>query len=506
MAAVRGGDAQAVDALPAAGADPDTEDEDGTPALRLAVEAFDHPIVEALLQASAGTERADSAGRTPLLRAIELGARDIVESLITHGARLWVTDARGRDALEPARYWYGRDLVAELHRATGLQGPVVRRTVPTDSEAWISEELSLGGLAFRTGHAAILTGLEWRHGIVTSFDELLSRAPAEPDVDHEVWWETTAALHQHHAHHHRTVWDAAAALRHRPDPRERRFGAEVIRGGIPRPSPQPWNVRGTRTRRFAGPHATSWSSRPRTTGRPRTHSPPASPTRTRTCAWRQPHGRRCGTIREATRSCVNSTPRTRTPLTAGCCTTCTGIGGAVDPWSGGATVDAVARGRRRGSFMLDEAMVALAASVGSGVVQAAGTDAWQVMRNRLARVFGRGDRQQEAVQLERLDRTAAELTAAGQDGDEPEGNEPAANGSEERARHGAAWRTRTEDLLDQLDPDARAAVAAEFRALLAAAAAARPTAGGTTRNTYFGPTAVQSGDGNVQVNRFDPRP
>ncbi|MGW2586943.1 hypothetical protein ACWCYZ_37615 [Streptomyces virginiae] len=156
--------------------------------------------------------------------------------------------------------------------------------------------------------------------------------------------------------------------------------------------------------------------------------------------------------------------------------------------------------------MLDEAMVALAASVGSGVVQAAGTDAWQVMRNRLARVFGRGDRQQEAVQLERLDRTAAELTAAGQDGDEPEGNEPAANGSEDRARHGAAWRTRTEDLLEQLDPDERAAVAAEFRALLAAAAAARPTAGGTTRNTYFGPTAVQSGDGNVQVNRFDSRP
>lgn len=158
--------------------------------------------------------------------------------------------------------------------------------------------------------------------------------------------------------------------------------------------------------------------------------------------------------------------------------------------------------------MLDEAMVALAASVGSGVVQAAGTDAWQVMRSRLARVFGRGDRQQEAVQLERLDRTAAELTAAGQDADAPVGNEPAANGSEERVRHGAAWRTRTEDLLEQLDPDERAAVAAEFRALLAAAAAAaaRPAAGGITGNTYFGPTAVQSGDGNVQVNRFDSRP
>ncbi|WP_327733207.1 hypothetical protein OG749_04360 [Streptomyces nojiriensis] len=148
--------------------------------------------------------------------------------------------------------------------------------------------------------------------------------------------------------------------------------------------------------------------------------------------------------------------------------------------------------------MLDEAMVALAASVGSGVVQAAGTDAWLALRNRLARLFGRGDRQQETVQLERLDRTGAELSAAGQGGD----------GNEERLRHGAAWRTRTEDLLEQLDPDERAAAAVELRALLDEAAEANHSgAGGFTRNVFLGPTAVQSGDGNVQVNRFDaPRP
>ncbi|MFF4444362.1 hypothetical protein [Streptomyces sp. NPDC001502] len=152
--------------------------------------------------------------------------------------------------------------------------------------------------------------------------------------------------------------------------------------------------------------------------------------------------------------------------------------------------------------MLDEAMVALAASVGSGVVQAAGTDAWLALRNRLARLFGRGDRRQETVQLERLDRTAAELTAAGQDGSGPEGD-----GNEERARHGAAWRTRTEDLLEQLEPDERAAAVTELRALLdEAARAARPAAGGFTRNVFLGPTAVVSGDGNVQVNRFDSRP
>ncbi|MFI8390355.1 hypothetical protein [Streptomyces sp. NPDC085540] len=156
--------------------------------------------------------------------------------------------------------------------------------------------------------------------------------------------------------------------------------------------------------------------------------------------------------------------------------------------------------------MLDEAMVALAASVGSGVVQAAGTDAWLALRNRLGRLLGRGDRQQETVQLERLDRTAAELTEAGQDGNAPEGN---GNGNEERSRHGAAWRTRTEDLLEELDPDERTAAAAELRALLdEAAQAARPAAGGEgfTGNVFLGPTAAQSGHGNIQVNRFHSRP
>ncbi|MER6251555.1 hypothetical protein ABT224_09295 [Streptomyces sp. NPDC001584] len=134
--------------------------------------------------------------------------------------------------------------------------------------------------------------------------------------------------------------------------------------------------------------------------------------------------------------------------------------------------------------MLDEAMVALAASAGSGVVQAAGTDAWLALRNRMARLFGRGDRQQENVQLERLDRTAAELTAAGPEGNGPEGNGPEGSRNAERARHGAAWRTRTEDLLEQLEPGERAAAVAELRALLdEAAKAARPAAGGYSRGT-----------------------
>ncbi|MFJ3925273.1 hypothetical protein [Streptomyces sp. NPDC090022] len=157
--------------------------------------------------------------------------------------------------------------------------------------------------------------------------------------------------------------------------------------------------------------------------------------------------------------------------------------------------------------MLDEALVALAAAVGSGVVQAAGTDAWQALRGRLARVLGRGDRRQESVQLERLDRTAAELTA-GQEGGGPADIGPDGDDRDEvRTRHGAAWRTRTEDLLEALEPHQRAEVVAELRALLdETARAARPAAGGVVGNVFHGPAAVQSGDGNVQVNRFDARP
>lgn len=55
---------------------------------------------------------------------------------------------------------------------------------------------------------------------------MLSRALAEPDVDHEVWWATTYTLEKRHDP---AVWNAAAALCDRSDPLERYFGAEVLR-------------------------------------------------------------------------------------------------------------------------------------------------------------------------------------------------------------------------------------------------------------------------------------
>ncbi|MFE9563677.1 hypothetical protein ACFYM0_21490 [Streptomyces sp. NPDC006487] len=117
--------------------------------------------------------------------------------------------------------------------------------------------------------------------------------------------------------------------------------------------------------------------------------------------------------------------------------------------------------------MLAESMAALAAAGGAAVVQAATTDAWTELRDRVARWLGRGDGERERVQLERLDRSAAELVAAG--------------GSEqEQALQARVWRTRIEDLLEGLDDDVeRERAATELRALLEDTPDARGVSAGT---------------------------
>ncbi|CAL9637530.1 hypothetical protein [Streptomyces sp. enrichment culture] len=105
--------------------------------------------------------------------------------------------------------------------------------------------------------------------------------------------------------------------------------------------------------------------------------------------------------------------------------------------------------------MLSEAMTALAAAGGTAVVQAAGTDAWLGLRERVARLLGRGDEERRQVQLERLDRTAAALTAGGSGVDE-----------QTCTRQEAAWQERFEMLLESLGEDEREAVGAELRSII----------------------------------------
>ncbi|MFD5145640.1 hypothetical protein [Streptomyces sp. NPDC058401] len=125
----------------------------------------------------------------------------------------------------------------------------------------------------------------------------------------------------------------------------------------------------------------------------------------------------------------------------------------------------------------------MAAAGAAAVVQAATTDAWTEVRDRVARWFGRGDGELERVQLERLDRSAAEL---------------AAGGGSDRARQETVWRTRIEDLLEGLtDDEEREQAATELRALLDATADARGVCAGTGGLAAGRDVSVQAEGGSI---------
>jgi hypothetical protein len=98
----------------------------------------------------------------------------------------------------------------------------------------------------------------------------------------------------------------------------------------------------------------------------------------------------------------------------------------------------------------------LAALAGNAVVTAALTDAWETVRQRFARLFGRG--QPDSATERRLDATHSKLTAT-----------PAAELAEAQDDLAAQWTTRLADLLDE-HPDAEA----ELRALVAEVQAMLP--------------------------------
>jgi hypothetical protein len=138
--------------------------------------------------------------------------------------------------------------------------------------------------------------------------------------------------------------------------------------------------------------------------------------------------------------------------------------------------------------MIAEALTALAAAGGSAVVQAAGTDAWEGIRRRVAKLLGRGDARREQTELDRLDQTAKSLRA--DTGEAAQG---------QRARQEAAWQTRFEMLLEGLDEPDQSRAVAELQALISAAAG---RAAGVSGNTFNGPAAFMAGHCNIQENRF----
>ncbi|MFC4516375.1 MULTISPECIES: hypothetical protein [Streptomyces] len=147
--------------------------------------------------------------------------------------------------------------------------------------------------------------------------------------------------------------------------------------------------------------------------------------------------------------------------------------------------------------MLAENLVALAEAAGTAVVAAAGTDAWSGLRNAVADWFGCGDAERERGELERLERSAVTLAAAGPD---------VAN--RVRVQQAAVWQTRIETLLEGLDDEEqRARAASGLRRLLAEAAPAPAgEAGQVSGNVFSGPTAFQTGNQSQMNARFGTRP
>ncbi|KNB52853.1 ankyrin repeat domain-containing protein [Streptomyces caatingaensis] len=193
--------------------------------LLTAIDACDHrAAAEETVRPDEVNRRAED-GRTPLLRAVDRGANDIVGTLLRQGADPRLSDAAGRDALALARYWRTAGAEDELRRRTG-SSETVRRTSVQDAYENVCTELSLGGLAVRDTHTAILTELEPAYGITQPFAELLGRAVTGPGVQHPAWQASLGVLHDRHDP---AVWDEAAALRDRTDPLERYFGAELMR-------------------------------------------------------------------------------------------------------------------------------------------------------------------------------------------------------------------------------------------------------------------------------------
>ncbi|MCX4776104.1 hypothetical protein [Streptomyces sp. NBC_01264] len=135
--------------------------------------------------------------------------------------------------------------------------------------------------------------------------------------------------------------------------------------------------------------------------------------------------------------------------------------------------------------MLAEGLTALAAAGGAAVVQAAGTSAWEGLQHAVAGWFGRGDGERERVELERLDRCAAELEDA-RPGDEAE---------RVTIIQQSAWQTRFEQALENLDDAERERAARALRAVLDAQPPAQPPAPGIS----------QSGDGQIVGGNLDIR-
>ncbi|MFF7182315.1 HEAT repeat domain-containing protein [Streptomyces sp. NPDC008121] len=226
VAAVTDGDAEAVRALLAAGADPGARTGEGLPVLCAAVAAHDAGTALALVEGGADPDQELPDGTTPLGRAVEGGSPAVFEAVLGTGPRLRQAPPARERLLGLARRWHGTGAEAGLRCATGTAGPA-RTLLVEDSEDRTVEQVTLGGRTVRDGHGAILTALEWAFRVLTPVDELVERAVASPyaSPDHVAWCAARGVLTERRS---RETWAALAAYRHHPDPARRLFAVDVL--------------------------------------------------------------------------------------------------------------------------------------------------------------------------------------------------------------------------------------------------------------------------------------
>lgn len=225
VAAVRAGDADAVRELLEQGVDPDAVDKSGLPVLCRAVEAYDAPVAGALVEGGADPDQVLPDGTTPLERAVDGGSPAVFSAVLGAEPRLRLPEDARERLLGRARHWYETGVVEELRRRTGAPGPATTVRVQDDEYDEI-DQVSLGGLVARAGHAGILTSLEWAFRILPPVDELIDRAMEHPDEHDANWWAVLSALLERRSYE---AWSAVVAHRDHPSPAHRRFAMDYLR-------------------------------------------------------------------------------------------------------------------------------------------------------------------------------------------------------------------------------------------------------------------------------------
>lgn len=134
--------------------------------------------------------------------------------------------------------------------------------------------------------------------------------------------------------------------------------------------------------------------------------------------------------------------------------------------------------------MFEETLAGLASAGAMAVVKAAGTDAWVMVRDRVARLLSRGDANREVQLRDRLDQTAAAIGEG--------------NSNPERGRlEAAAWQARLEDRLEGAPEAEREQLISLLREAVALSDPPRPVLAGQGSFAVGGNADIHAEGGSV---------